>query len=78
MVEGGVSQKNIAQLSSALGRLQSSSASRERAKVYVMKHVKSKARKVAESVATAAKKSGVSAPTAEQFKKKILGIADEN
>lgn len=74
--DGKLSPKTVASVALALSKLQSSSATRERAKIEIRKDLARRAVVAAKEVGKMAKSQGLSANAVDEIKKKILGISD--
>lgn len=74
--EGDIQPKVVASVAMALAKLQSSSATRERAKIEIRKDMARRAAVTAKEVGRLAKSQGLSANAVDEIKKKILGISD--
>lgn len=74
--KGEVNPKVVASVALALAKLQSSSSTRERAKIEIRKDMAKRAAQAAKEVGKLAKSQGLSANAVDEIKKKILGISD--
>ena len=72
--EKGITPQQVASIAVALSKLQSSSSTRERAKIEVRKEMDRLSKLAAREVGKLAKKGGLSKEAVEEIKNKILGI----